>query len=565
MSIRIATFLTALVLLACCHAFAGATIVVNVVDLPGEGFNDPTPVDPVGNNPGITLGEQRLIVFQFAADLWGSLLESDAEIVVQATYRDMPCTAGSAVLASAGSVRILADFPDAPFTDTWYQPALANKLAGHDLTPGGPDPGLLVEPFNDDMYLLINVAVDVDPVCLGAVGWYYGLDNNAGTQIDLLNVAMHEMAHGLGFANFVNESTGAGPGGLTDAYSRLTYDTAMSKHWHEMTDAERVVSATSPGHVVWAGDHVRAQAPHVLGPRPVLKVMPPSTAAGMYEVTTATFGSPVVTEGTIGELMLADDGAGVATDACEPLIGNFSDSIVLADRGACAFTTKAAHAQQAGAIGVVVINNEPLGLPPMTGQDDSIVIPSVGLSQGDGTALKIDLPGVQGEICFDETRLAGTDEAANIRLFANTASGSAISHWDLAAMPNLLMEPVFHPDLQATETVDLTSRALADLGWDECPDSDFSPDVMMDQCDPEIANQVMNNGCTINDVLSRCYDGSAYDRRCVDDASRLLVDDGVIANSDKVALKQCVKKKKTKPGKKPPRDRTTGSRGRGRR
>jgi len=564
MSKRIALGLTVLALLVCPHAFAAATIVVNNVDLPGEGFNDPTPVDPVGKNPGVTLGAQRMIVFQFAADLWGSLLESDAEIVVQATYRDMPCNTGSALLASAGSVRVLADFPGAPHADTWYQPALANKLAGYDLTPGGPDPGLLVEPFNDDMYLLVNVSVDADPICLGGVGWYYGLDNKAGTQIDLLNVAMHELAHGLGFANFVNESTGAGPGGLTDAYSRLTYDTAIGKHWHEMTDAERVVSATSPGHVVWDGNHVRAQAPHVLGPRPVLKVMPPATAAGMYEVTTATFGPPVVSEGTVGELALADDGAGIATDACEPLVGNFSDSIVLADRGNCAFTTKAAHAQDAGAVGVVVINNEPLGLPPMTGQDDSIVIPSVGLTQGAGLALKSDLPGVQGEICFDPTRMAGTDEAQNIRLFANTASGSAISHWDLAAMPSLLMEPVFHPDLRAAETVDLTSRALADLGWDECPDSDFAPAVMVGPCDPEIANQVMNNGCTINDVLGVCTDGTSYDRRCVDDAARVLVADGVLGNSEKVALKRCARSK-TKPGKKPPRDRRAGQRGRGRR
>jgi len=564
MSTRIAICLTVLFLLASPLSFAGASIVVNNVDPPGEGFNDPTPVDPVGKNPGVTLGEQRLIVFQLAADLWGSLLETDAEIVVQATYRGMPCNAGSALLASAGSVRVLANFPGAPFSDTWYQPALANKLAGYDLTAGAPDPGLLAEPFNDDMYLLINVTVDSDPVCLGGVGWYYGLDNRAGMQIDLLNVVMHELAHGLGFANFVNESTGAGPAGLTDAYSRLTYDTAMGKHWHEMTDAERVVSATSPGRVVWAGNHVRAQAPHVLGPRPVLKVLPPAAAAGMYEVTTATFGPPVVSEGTLGELMLADDGTGAPTDACEPLIGNFSGAIVLADRGACAFTTKAAHAQDAGAVGVVVINNEPLGLPPMTGQDDSIVIPSIGLGQGDGLALKADLPGVQGEICFDATRLAGTDEAQNIRLFANTASGSAISHWDLAAMPNLLMEPVFHPDLRSTETVDLTSRALADLGWDECPDSDFAPAVMLGECDPAIVNQVMNNGCTINDVLSRCDDGTSYDRRCVDDAARVLVDDGVLENPDKVALKKCAKGS-AKPGRKPPRNRTDGPRGRNRR
>ena len=37
---------------------------------------------------------------------------------------------------------MLADFPGAPYPGTWYQPALANKLAGYDLTPGGPDPGL---------------------------------------------------------------------------------------------------------------------------------------------------------------------------------------------------------------------------------------------------------------------------------------------------------------------------------------------------------------------------------------------------------------------------------------
>jgi hypothetical protein len=328
-----------------------------------------------------------------------------------------------------------------------------------------------------------------------------------------------------------------------------------------MTDAERVVSATSPGHVVWAGEHVHAQAPHVLGPQPVLKVMPPAAVAGLYDVTTATFGAPVVSEGTTGELMLADDATGVAADACEPLVGNFDGAIVLADRGSCAFTTKAAHAQDAGAIGVVVINNEPLGLPPMTGQDETIAITSVGLSLDDGLMLKSDLPGVQGEICFDETRLAGTDEDDRLRLFANTASGSAISHWDLAAMPNLLMEPVFHPDLHATDTVDLTSRALADLGWDQCPNSDFAPAVMMDSCDPQIANRVMNNGCTINDVLSRCFDGRTYDRRCVDQASRELVNDGVLGNQEKVALKACVKEI-AKPGKRPPHTRPGAARGR---
>jgi len=39
-------------------------------DGPTEGFNDPTPVRPVGCNFGTTLGQQRLISFQAAADIW---------------------------------------------------------------------------------------------------------------------------------------------------------------------------------------------------------------------------------------------------------------------------------------------------------------------------------------------------------------------------------------------------------------------------------------------------------------------------------------------------------------
>ena len=43
-------------------ASAGAqavTITVDNADPPGVGLNDPTPVAPVGGNPGMTLGDQR--------------------------------------------------------------------------------------------------------------------------------------------------------------------------------------------------------------------------------------------------------------------------------------------------------------------------------------------------------------------------------------------------------------------------------------------------------------------------------------------------------------------------
>ena len=40
-----------------CLASQAATITITSRDAPGVGFNDPTPVSPVGGNPGTTLGE----------------------------------------------------------------------------------------------------------------------------------------------------------------------------------------------------------------------------------------------------------------------------------------------------------------------------------------------------------------------------------------------------------------------------------------------------------------------------------------------------------------------------
>jgi len=42
------------------RAAAFAELRITVADDPGEGFNDNTPVDPIGGNTGTTLGEQRL-------------------------------------------------------------------------------------------------------------------------------------------------------------------------------------------------------------------------------------------------------------------------------------------------------------------------------------------------------------------------------------------------------------------------------------------------------------------------------------------------------------------------
>ena len=83
-----------------------ATIVIINNNAAGVGFNDPTPAAPVGGNPGTTVGQQRLFVFQYAANIWGALLPSTVQIDVVAQFTGLTCTATSAVLGSAGPASI---------------------------------------------------------------------------------------------------------------------------------------------------------------------------------------------------------------------------------------------------------------------------------------------------------------------------------------------------------------------------------------------------------------------------------------------------------------------------
>src|SRR5207249_9964525 len=155
-----------------------------------------------------------------------------------------------AVLRAAGPIQIITAVPRATFTQTFNTVAIANKLTGADLAPGAPGTDA------DDIITVFSTAVD-NPDCLGPRGWYYGLDDKHGADLDLVTVLLHEFAHGLGFVSFVNESTGANPDPanpeITDIYSRLTLDTTTGLRWHEMSAAERQASALNARRAVGAG------------------------------------------------------------------------------------------------------------------------------------------------------------------------------------------------------------------------------------------------------------------------------------------------------------------------
>ena len=240
-------------LIASSSALAAATIVIQNNDQPGVGFNDPTPVAPVGGNNGSTLGEQRLNAFQFAANIWGATLNSGPPITVRGSWLGLPCTANSGTLASAGAVSIRRDFPGALFAATWYSVAIANSISGSDLN--GP---------SAEMSAQFNVSLGT-PGCLENRQWYYGLDTNHGiNRINLVTVLLHEFSHGLGFQSFTDEETGAQASGFASIYDRFLFDNTAGKTWVEMTNAERVASAINTGNLVWNGPQVTNDAATVL-------------------------------------------------------------------------------------------------------------------------------------------------------------------------------------------------------------------------------------------------------------------------------------------------------------
>jgi hypothetical protein len=445
-----AALLCAAALLAT-HADAATIVIVNN-DGVGEGFNDPTPVAPVGGNPGVTLGQQRLIVFQHAASIWGALLPSLVTIEVRAQFNPQTCTLTSAVLGSAGPVTISRDFPSAPFAATWYHAALANKLSSSDLVPASPD---INATFNSNLGL---------PGC--GFTWYYGLDGNEGAATELLPVVLHELGHGLGFSTSTSGTTGNFNSGFPHISDRFLFDTQNSLHWNEMTAAQRVASAIGCNRLSWDGPSVRSASGLVLGPKPLLRITAPAAIAGDYDIGAAAFGPPISSVNVSGEVVLYEDAVAPINDGCEPAVNNLAGKIALIDRGTCTFVIKAANAQAAGAIAVIIADNA-AGCPPagLGGSDPSITIPCVRVTFDDGNLLKANLVGQMATIMTDPAQLAGGTWGNRVKMFSPNPfqGGSSVSHWDTSAEPNLLMEPAINGNLH--DGVDLTLNHFSDIGW----------------------------------------------------------------------------------------------------
>lgn len=440
---RLALATAVLVALAGLSQANAADIVPVITDPAGFGYNETTPVAPVGGNPGTTRGEQRRIVANYAASLWGSVLQSNVPIYVQARFLNLAPN----VLGSAGATFINSDFANAPFANTWYHTALADSIAGTDLLPGNFD---ITSQFSTNFT------------------FYYGLDGNTPAgQVNFLDVVMHEYAHGLGFSNFENEAAGTFFLGVQDVYSIYTYDNTAAKYWTEMTIAERQASALNYGNVVFTGPRATAGAALILDDRKDFRVFSPMAIAGNYGYGTASFGPALTTSNFNGTVALGTDAVGTFGDGCEAITSDVNGKIALIDRGTCGFTVKVKNAQNAGAIGVIIADNAAGNPPPgMGGSDPTITIPSIRVTQAAGVAFKANLPMTVGFV-VDPTKLQGADDLGRPRLFMPNPvqGGSSGSHYDSIAAPNLLMEPAINSSLRSYYNLDITPALMEDIGW----------------------------------------------------------------------------------------------------
>lgn len=227
-------------------------------------WNDSTPANPVGGNPGTTLGQQRRNAMLEALRQLGAGFDSETPITVRACWAALAVdTAGRTTLAAAAPDDFLIDdrslvvngetFNPAPFLPekyAFYSAAPAVRLAGTRACSlrGGDCTDLT------DMTITYNRRIGESGV-LGGARFYLGYNAAPAGQLDFVGVSVHELGHGLGFLSLTRLSAPVGAKllGRDDIYARQIIDNRPFPYrsFVGLTDAERADVMTSLAGLSW--------------------------------------------------------------------------------------------------------------------------------------------------------------------------------------------------------------------------------------------------------------------------------------------------------------------------
>lgn len=133
---------------------------------------------------------QAKIAFNYALDIWASLLNTNVTINIYATWEDINAGEENGnTLAAAGATDFFKDHDAFPNKGVYYNIVLAEKFNNKNLNIG-----------NDaDIYIEFN----------SKTNWYFGTDGETPSgKYDLVTVVLHEICHGLGFYGSMTMSSG---------------------------------------------------------------------------------------------------------------------------------------------------------------------------------------------------------------------------------------------------------------------------------------------------------------------------------------------------------------------
>lgn len=486
-------------------ALAEAKLTVRNRDGAREGFNDPTPAAPVGGNTESTVGAQRLKAVQYAADLWGAALDSDVEIIVDASFDDLPCMTEGAVLGNAAPTTLIGPLEGPDANPDWaYPSALADRLLGMDANPGQAD---IVAFFN---------TLDAG-ACAPHGHWYYGLDGKPGDDADLVQVALHELAHGLGITMLLDTSTGAMLAGMPDPVTAQALDLDTQQTLGEMSDDKRLSALGKPRRVVWSGQAVARAAQDELSHGTLRLATTPSVPGLSGLVSDTNFGAEPLARSASGPLLLGDplDGGGAVTSQVQGKVMLYQPGVPP--------DGLAAELALRGALALLIVIPEAYALPPAPidlpdPQASDLPVASIAASDADALIAAHGERPVTVALSVVAEQAIGTDPEGRMYLNAtDPITSSTLGHWDMLARPNLLMEPFERPRA-SPHSLGLAPAWLSDLGWhprcgngqldtsEGCDDglgnSDSAPDACRRDCQPARC------GDGVRDRGEACDDGA---------------------------------------------------------
>jgi len=439
----------------------GATFTYLYSSDPTDGFNSTaTPAAGAGCNDGETLGACRKRTLEFVAAYWGSLLQSNVPIVANVSMPQViaDCSNRPPYYGAAGPTYMTANVPNAPSPDILYPAALANALAGFDLSPS-----------SYDIVVLLNEGADHG--CEGGwAGWWYGTDAGVAipeNRISMFAVMLHEFGHGLGFMSGYDAATGQSPvAGQTPIWGYYLYDAGTGKSWKDMTDAERAASAKNDPNLVWAGANTSRWVAKFLSPVIDLVVNAPGASAGTYVTAVSNSGVPLRSALT-SDAVAVIDGTGDPRDGCETPFANaaaLAGKIAVMDAYNCPIGRKILNAQSQGAVAVLVSNYTSPGPAAMYATGADADIPAYGIEQSIGGAM------LTSSSAFNVTLQPRTgtdaygakDGCARIHAPATLQPGSSASHFSGDGLPTMLLQPSAPIALYQAG---LALNLLQDIGW----------------------------------------------------------------------------------------------------